>query len=283
MRPKRPKRPTPPPPPIPAVVTPENLDAINLPEVDKLPAYISPGKFQWKPPLPGPKGDQGQAGTPGAPGEPGATARPIVPPVVAAEIAADAVETATIKDLNVTNPKVADDTLMPVKLSKSAGFTAEQALVVDTATGKFKSVAIPAPGVSAHTALTDKEVGGVIDHADGSVTPAKLSFTPGNALLKVGSYNGNGAASQAITGIGFQPKVVMIYVREGVSTSVITGPYIKTNQDGANALFPVYGVSDQVFDFNTNQILSLDGDGFTVGNPLGLNWNGKAYTYVALG
>jgi len=62
------------------------LAAINTPEVDKLPAYISVGKFQWKPPLPGPKGDTGAAGTPGAPGEPGATVRPITPPVTTPEI-----------------------------------------------------------------------------------------------------------------------------------------------------------------------------------------------------
>jgi len=71
------------------------LAAINTPEVDKLPAYISVGKFQWKPPLPGPKGDTGAAGTPGAPGapgapgepgEPGATVRPIDPPVTTDEI-----------------------------------------------------------------------------------------------------------------------------------------------------------------------------------------------------
>ena len=86
MRPKRPTRPPAPPPPIPAVVKPEDLDAINIPEVDKLPAYISVGKFQWKPPLPGPKGDKGDPGTPGAPGEPGATVRPIVPPIETDEI-----------------------------------------------------------------------------------------------------------------------------------------------------------------------------------------------------
>lgn len=31
-----------------------------------------------------------------------------------------------------------------------------------------------------HTSLLEKEVGGVIDHADGSITPAKLSWTPGD-------------------------------------------------------------------------------------------------------
>ncbi|MBW2672747.1 MAG: right-handed parallel beta-helix repeat-containing protein [Deltaproteobacteria bacterium] len=47
-----------------------------------------------------------------------------------------------------------------------------EALTYDAASGKFewKSVA----GVTKHTELTDKEVGGVIDHADGSVTDAKI-------------------------------------------------------------------------------------------------------------
>jgi len=41
---------------------------------------------------------------------------------------------------------------------------------------------LTSPGVwpsMKHTDLTDKEIAGVIDHADLSVTPAKLSFTPG--------------------------------------------------------------------------------------------------------
>jgi len=138
MRPKRPKRPTPPPPPIPAVVTPENLDAINQPEIDKIPAYISPGKFQWKPPLPGPKGDPGQAGAPGAPGQAGATVRPIVPPVTNAEIATDAVETAKIKDGNVTTPKIADGSVIPAKASVGFGrYVPRAAAVWDLQSANF--------------------------------------------------------------------------------------------------------------------------------------------------
>jgi len=125
MRPKRPVRPPAPPPPIPAVVTPEDLDAINPPAVDEIPAYISVGKFQWKPPVPGPKGDQGDTGAPGTPGEPGATVRPITPPVTNAEIAASAV---TPGKLDVTTPAT-DGQLYSYDVS-----------------GKFKPVDPPAGG-----------------------------------------------------------------------------------------------------------------------------------------
>jgi hypothetical protein len=84
MRPKRPAKPPTPPPPLPAVVKPEDLDAINPPVVNKMPAYVSPGKFEWKTPPPGPKGD------------PGEVTRPITPPV----------ESAEIKDGAVTLPKL---------------------------------------------------------------------------------------------------------------------------------------------------------------------------------
>jgi len=121
MRPKRPPKPPTPPPPIPAVVKPEDLDAINPPAVNKIPTYISPGKFQWNPSLPGPKGDKG---------DPGAITRPISPAVTADEIAAgavtalklatDSVETAKIKDLNVTTGKLAVSAVTQPKIAPNS-------------------------------------------------------------------------------------------------------------------------------------------------------------------
>jgi hypothetical protein len=49
-------------------------------------------------------------------------------------------------------------------------------------------VRLTVPGVSKHTELTDKEILGVIDHADASVTPAKLSAVDTPADGEVPSY-----------------------------------------------------------------------------------------------
>ena len=146
MRPKRPlRRPPAPPPPLPAVVTPEDLDAINTPDIDKLPAYISPGKFQWKPPVPGPKGDTGDTGAPGAPGEPGATVRPITPPVTNVEIAAAAV---TPDKLNVTAPAT------------------DGQLYSYDATGKFKPVDPPTGGSTITMLAAPVEVLSIFTNVD---------------------------------------------------------------------------------------------------------------------
>jgi hypothetical protein len=92
------------------VVKPEDLAAINTPEVDKLPTYISVGKFQWKPPLPGPKGDKGD------PGEPGVLTRPITPAVTTDEIANDAVTEEKLAPDSVTRDEITDGAVTKPKL-----------------------------------------------------------------------------------------------------------------------------------------------------------------------
>lgn len=128
MRPKRPTRPPILPPPIPAVVTPEDLAAVNAPEVDKVPAYDSPGKFEWKTPPPGPKGDKG---------DPGVITRPITPPVTTAEIA----------DGAVTNEKLATDSVTQTKIARdSVGWSEIRAQSLEPEQIKTLSGLPPAPG-----------------------------------------------------------------------------------------------------------------------------------------
>jgi len=180
----RPKRPTPPPeptptPPIPGVVTPESLDAINTPEINKLPAYVSPGKFQWTPPLPGPKGDKGD------PGEPGVITRPITPPVATDEIADDAVTADKLAVDSVTQTKIApnsvgwseirEQSLEPEQIKTLSGLPATegQIPVADLSQGNqwwFRWADAATRPLTPPVATA--EIG------DGQVTPDKLSFTP---------------------------------------------------------------------------------------------------------
>ena len=105
--------------------------------------------------------------------------------------------------------------------------------------------------------------------------------------IATGSYTGDGTTSQAITGIGFQPKYVKVAEQR--------------TSDGANG--PVHETWDTVIDDNaegiaflhaaggahtaeTNKIISLDSDGFTVddnGSDDDPNANGTVYNYLALG
>lgn len=96
--------------------------------------------------------------------------------------------------------------------------------------------------------------------------------------LFVGTYTGDGNATKAIIGVGFTPAYVMIY-RGGQVAGW------KTSSDGVNSRVMQNG---QVPRYTTDHIISLDADGFTVGDgtaqPYGnvMNVGARVYTYVAL-
>lgn len=95
------------------------------------------------------------------------------------------------------------------------------------------------------------------------------------ARIAVGSYTGNAAATKAITGVGFQPKYVCVYSRDGTTTQA----HEKTSGDTTYA--------KRVLAYDQDQIISLDSDGFTVGDGTGtvnyLNANTIVYSYIAIG
>lgn len=92
----------------------------------------------------------------------------------------------------------------------------------------------------------------------------------------IGTYTGDGAASKAVTGIGFQPRMVMIFGH----TDGAAYTHIKTSSDGTK--------TTRIFsDYEDDLIISLDSNGFTVGDGTGtsggntLNVNTTIYTYIA--
>jgi len=102
-----------------------------------------------------------------------------------------------------------------------------------------------------------------------------------------GTYTGDGNATKAITGLGFQPKLVILWAK--VQTIGATCIFFKTNQDGLNALtlVTVSGDFTAYFEYYLDAVISLDSDGFTVGDCTGhganyTNYNGRSYTYIAL-
>ena len=90
--------------------------------------------------------------------------------------------------------------------------------------------------------------------------------------IKTGSYTGDGSASQAITGIGFQPDVVLIK-RSGASNGVI-----RSSTVAGNLTKDVFA-SAAMF---AGGILSLGADGFTVGPDARVNTAANTYFYLAL-
>ncbi len=94
------------------------------------------------------------------------------------------------------------------------------------------------------------------------------AYKAGTGALKVGSYTGNGGASQAVTGAGFSPEYAAVL--------------------GANAQRATQRFSGMTrgFQFDadtgtTTRVTSLDADGFSVGNSAEVNTNAIVYHYIA--
>jgi len=95
--------------------------------------------------------------------------------------------------------------------------------------------------------------------------------------MKTGEYTGDGNATQAITGVGFQPKFLRAYRQVTGNTTAM-----KTDQDGTYALKDRSGGTGA--EYIEDYIISLDADGFTVGDTGGgeeMNASAVVYTYVA--
>lgn len=100
--------------------------------------------------------------------------------------------------------------------------------------------------------------------------------------IRTGTYTGDGGVAQAITGIGFQPKYLIIIQSFGASMNQRMD--YTTDQHGA-------GLSDYqtaaVYKGNEpNHIDSLDPDGFTVndgGTDAPPNKLGDVYIFIAFG
>jgi len=99
--------------------------------------------------------------------------------------------------------------------------------------------------------------------------------------MVTGTYTGDGNATQAIAGVGFQPKLIFIIHRVPAGTNT---PSVKTDQDGLNAYS--YDAVAPAWRYTTDEIISLDANGFTVGDGTVLGRNdlnvlAQDYDYVA--
>jgi hypothetical protein len=102
----------------------------------------------------------------------------------------------------------------------------------------------------------------------------------GGSSIKVGTYTGDGALSQAITGVGFQPEFLIIMRIYGTETfNHYTGFQLITKD--MNWITHVVQASDWL----TDKIIAFGADGFTVDDDTtdqDPNTNGQSYAYIAM-
>lgn len=104
--------------------------------------------------------------------------------------------------------------------------------------------------------------------------------------MATGTYTGDGSTSKAVTGVGFRPKYLKIAQRRTSAGSAVvvfeTWDVINDDNVAGGALYHVSGA----ISFETDAIVSLDADGFTVddaGSDSAPNANGAQYNWIAFG
>jgi hypothetical protein len=84
------------------------------------------------------------------------------------------------------------------------------------------------------------------------------------------TWNGNVSATQAITGVGFQPDIVWIKNRDQADPNMVFD-----STRGATKYWDTDATTGEVTDADTLE--SFDADGFTVGDDVKVNTNGEKY------
>ncbi len=140
---------------------------------------------------------------------------------------------------------------------------------------------------TAPTGVGDEiQIVGIATHADRVLfNPDGYSINPGtSAKIKTGTYTGDGTTAKAITGVGFTPKYLKIWIHPTSSTT--NEIFEKLDQDWADFTVKHWIQAGAEHYSYANQINSLDADGFTVDDN-GLNDDpnalGIVYDYLALG
>ena len=90
-------------------------------------------------------------------------------------------------------------------------------------------------------------------------------------VIAVGTYTGDATDNRAITGVGFQPNIVIVKNGSAANAAVLrTSDFVGDSSAVFSGTAPV-----------ANQIQSFDADGFTVGTAANVNQNGSTFWWIA--
>lgn len=114
----------------------------------------------------------------------------------------------------------------------------------------------------------------MVEHLESGVHVAEM------CRIKTGSYTGDGSIDQGITGVGFQPKFVKIWIK---ATGAGNQGWEKLDQGWTT--YAYFIASNDYIDID-DAVISLDADGFSVddaGTDEHPNHDTELYSYLALG
>ncbi len=101
-----------------------------------------------------------------------------------------------------------------------------------------------------------------------------------NAQILTGSFTGDGTSSQAITGLGMEPNVVLVIPSTGGLASGEIQTWVASKSMPAGQAKYTNGGDAVAYTFKSDFISSMDSDGFTVASKS--NVSGTTYYYIAL-
>ena len=134
--------------------------------------------------------------------------------------------------------------------------------------------------------MADDDVETITYRTDNAWLTLLTSTTSGACQIKIGTYTGDDAATQAVTGVGFQPDAVLVLPLKDNRDC-----FIKTADMASTASKSLAGRSG---DYVGDAIRALDADGFTVGlgtdegegsiagHEDNINENTETYAYIAV-
>jgi len=114
--------------------------------------------------------------------------------------------------------------------------------------------------------------------------------TPAPAQIATGTYSGDGSTSQAITGVGFTVKWLMVAFRNASEAAGASVGWLITTDtimdDNASGMALRWSGDTESYQYRIDAIIALGTDGFTVdddGSDRHPNKDGSTYNYTALG
>ena len=177
-------------------------------------------------------------------------------------------------------PKLTDFATPSVGLGLSAAAGSAETVIRSDSTIVAFDTTIPSTLALNHTATAGSaSVSSRRDHTHGTT----------DILLQVvsGEYTGDGAATLGVSGLGIQPKYIVICKKSaGGGNEQIYASFASMIDDNAAGMAYAWGSNSVHGALITDKIRSFDSDGFTVGDDStqgSINSNTTTYNYVAIG